>query len=421
MKVKTIIIGVVLLVGSIVGLAFIGRILNPPAQQVYVAAKEIQPGDVLGPEIVELVDVRLPATDMYFTPDDINNYEGAVFVETVHTGMFVPKVALSHEANPASSERVALALSDTDMVAMVIPVTPLTTPRGIVVGDRVSLTVSVGAATFLTGEFSNVPTPKPVTGYGSSAGATEGSMAGIPTPALPFRRGEEAAGPTPSPTAEKRIMLPITKTIVTNGRILDILHEESLAAAFNEDDGNQEPLQGDIRAVVVAVKLNVQEALSYAINNGEVRIAVVSPNADVADNGLTPGMSWDDMVSYYRMELAMWALTPQPLDDLEAPGASMYYSTVMATLFPSATPTITPTPTETVVITATATMDPDVTWTATSTMDPEVTWTPMATGEAPVEEGDIPVEDESVTEGTKPTPTETPNSVVITVVVTSAP
>jgi hypothetical protein len=327
MRLASILTGSVILVLSVLAMFVLGRFLNPAAQQVFVAAGEIQAGDYLTPERVRLVSVRLPDSAPYVTADDIERFGYAQVVEPIHAGMFIPKAALSFDGNPAAAARVSLSLADPDLAAMAIPVTPLTSPSNIVPGDRVSLNVSVGSV--------------PVMGA-SLAFNSSGSSSGNTPPLQGYPAGNNPlsvdATPQSSSTAEPRLSLPVTKNLVVSGRVLEVVREERFTAAAAPGQNPALPAErGKLQALVVAVPRGVQEALAFAIASGEVRVAVLDPNAP-DEVALTAGMSWDDLVAYFHWQRQEWLLTPQPLEQINPPGAADLLPTLMATYYPSPTP-----------------------------------------------------------------------------------
>jgi hypothetical protein len=327
MRLATILTGSFILVLSVLAMFILGRFLNPAAQQVFVAAGEIQAGEYLTPERVRLASVRLPDTAPYVTADDIERYGYAQVVEPIHDGMFIPKAALSFAGNPAAAARVSLSLADPDLAAMTIPVTPLTSPSNIVPGDRVSLNVSVGSVPLMSGSLTS-----------NSSGSNSGNLAplqGYPAGNNPF--GMDVT-PQPSSTPEPRLSLPVTKNLVVSGRVLEVVREERFTAAAVPGQNPAAPAErGKLQALVVAVPRSVQEALAFAIASGEVRVAVLDPNAP-DEVALTAGMSWDDLVAYFRWQRQEWLLTPQPLEPINPPGAADLLPTLMATYYPSPTP-----------------------------------------------------------------------------------
>ena len=345
----SIILGVLLLVVSFAGIFFIAKVVNPPAQEALVALRTIEKGESISADNATITKVLIQNINRYLNKDNIDAYRSAILIEPVLEGELIPISKLSTEANAGQVGRVALSLPK-GKVAMTIPVNPLSCPQNIVIGDVVSLNVSVGSASFLTGEFSSVPAVAPYDLSGAGAPQYAGI---IPTLQQPL------GAPTVTPTPEPRIMLPVSKTLVRFGLIVDIVYEETLQAAFSNQEGDAAQVaRGDMVAIVVSVDENVQEALTYGINNGVVQVSVLSSVTEVSESNLTPGMSWDDFVAYYRIQLYTWALTPQPLgiNEIEPPGANALIATIVATLFPTATempePTLTdyvsptPTPTE---------------------------------------------------------------------------
>lgn len=317
MKLTTILIGGLILIASIGAMLLVGRFLNPPAQQVFVAVREIQPGETLSPDMVRLANVHLPSTAAFVTAGDIDHYGYAKVVEPIHEGMFISKAALSFAENPAASNRVSLALADPNLVAMTIPVTPLTCPNDLVPGDRVSLDVSVGSANLMSGSFS---ASKSSPAENSSSGTTSSNPPGLAgTSSSPF------VTPVPTPTPEPQFSLPVTKNLVPSGRVLSVVYNETLnPAGLQSPNSSTAPqtVRGDIKAIVVAVPRSLQEALAFAIANGEVRVAVLDPNAKDDSSSLTAGMSWDDLVAYFQWQRQEWLATPRPTGPIEPPGAA---------------------------------------------------------------------------------------------------
>lgn len=143
------IIGVALVVIAFVALFLVANILNPPAQLVLVASRDIQPGERLSPELAQAVEVQLPFVDSFILESEADQFEGAVFIEAVHQNEPIHKASLVAADNPAAISRSSLALDDPHLVAFVIPVSPETAPPDIHEGDRVDITLGVGSATFL--------------------------------------------------------------------------------------------------------------------------------------------------------------------------------------------------------------------------------------------------------------------------------
>ena len=341
------IIGVALVIVAFVALFLVANIINPPAQLVLVARRDIQAGERLSPELARAVEVELPFVDSFILEGEADSFEGAVFIEAVHQNEPIHKASLVDADNPAAVSRSSLALDDPNLVAFVVPVSPETAPPDVREGDRVDLTLGVGSATFLAGSLSVVPTPNPfqprevfVGGLTESGGQTF-----LATPVQPS--GEflpiPAATVMPNPTAFPQVTLPIAKSLVRNAVVLKVVYEQRPNPGFTSE-GQSTFIRGDIQALVLAVPIEAQEIVTFALANGDVRVAVRSPLASEDDRSPTLGMSWDDLVAFFyaERELALQAIDPEA--SLTGPGASALWPTQRALHAPTATPTRTPLP-----------------------------------------------------------------------------
>jgi len=330
-----IIIGAVLVVVAIAGFYAFSLFLAPPAHEVFVAVQEMNQGDQLTPDRVQLVSVRSrESLEGYIMRDEIEQFGYGTLVEPIHVGEFVPKAAVAVEGNPAATNRVALALADPNEVVKVVPVTTLTSPEDIVPGDIVDLTLSVGSATFLTGALEVVPTASPLEAY-----RYQYYSSGVPT-VMP-----EQSVPviTPTPTGQPN-NLPITKDIVVGAKVIKVLYEVKANPNYmtgSADTHVSSTVRGDIRALVVGVPRSVVEILDYGIQNGTLRVSVRHPGSAPGKDGVSPGVSWDDLAAYFKWERQLWQLTPMP-EEVYGPGAQIVVATLQATLFP--TPTAPPQP-----------------------------------------------------------------------------
>lgn len=322
----SVLLGAGLVLVSILGFYILSRLASPPSQEVFTALRELHRGERLSPEMVAIQLVQMHDPSAYVQASEIETYGFHALVEDVHQGEFIPKAAISMESNPYVGSRVALGLDDPDKVAMVIPVDPSTAPASIVAGDRVDVTISIGSASFLSGSFAAAPSPAP-------SGGSSPALA-FPTVENPLITAQ------PSPTLELSIDLPISKTLLTGARVLAVEYQQDFNPAFSAQGSEPGLVNGDLRAIVVAIPRQLQEALAFAINNGDVRVAVADPNA-LSQDALTPGISWNDLVAYYKAQLHLFLLTPQPGNASLIPsGADALAKTVVATYLPS--PTLTP-------------------------------------------------------------------------------
>ncbi len=351
-------IGVILIVVAFAALFLVANILNPPAQLVLVARRDIQPGERLSPEVARAVEVELPFVDSFILEQEADRFEGAVFVEPVHQNEPIHKASLVDADNPAAVSRSSLALDDPNLVAFVVPVSPETAPPDVSEGDRVDLTLGVGSATFLAGSLSVVPTPNPfeprevfVGGLAESGGQlfltpVQPSGEFLPTP---------ARTPTPNPTQPPRVTLPIAKSLVRNALVLKVIYEQRPNPGFTSE-GESAFIRGDIQALVLAIPMEAQEIVTFALANGDVRVAVRSPLASEDDGSPTLGMSWDDLVAFFYAERERSLQNIDPEASLLGPGASALWPTQQALHAPTATATPSlppPSPTPTATVTAT--------------------------------------------------------------------
>ncbi len=335
-KLGPILIGVALLVVSVGALFVVGRVVNPPAQEILVALTDLEQGQFITPDRVQVVSVRMGRAQLqnYLTPQVLEQRGFNVQVATrIAAGNFLSLTSLMFEGNPAETQHAALALDDPAMVAMVIPVTPLTCPPDIKAGDVIDITVDIGSAAFMTGTFGTAPTPEPYSPYTSTR--PDIGFDAMPTIESPLSM------PIQAPTSAQVMNLPVTKT-VARATVIKVLYEVRLSGISASGGGTE---RGEVIGVVVAVPAQAQEVIGFGIHNGQVRVAILSPNA--SGDLVTAGVTWDDIVAYFRWNRELWLMDgnfSQP--NIGAPGAAVIYPTLMATYYPSPTPlpTFTPVP-----------------------------------------------------------------------------
>ena len=337
-KTIAILVGVAIFIFAIVGMFVVSRIINPPSQEVVIAVSDLTEGQMLSADVVQVVSVNMKSAQLthYLTPSILESRGYIVqVIDYVPEGNFIPLSALLFSDNPEAESQTSLGLDDPNLVAMVIPVTSLTCPPDVKPGDRVDITMDIGSASFMTGTFSSEPTSVSSSSYSSSRSNTtseNGSDASIDNPIL---------SPLPTSTSEALLSLPVTKTI-TRAEVLKIIYEVQLSGTVTGDESTE---TGEIIGIVVAVQAEAQEAISFAIHNGEVRVAILSPGAE--DKLATAGMSWEDIVDYFKWNRQLWLAGSEIMEsEIDAPGAAVLYPTLMATYYPSPTmmPTATPEP-----------------------------------------------------------------------------
>ncbi|KAA3643896.1 MAG: hypothetical protein DWQ07_17420 [Chloroflexi bacterium] len=333
---------------TIIGLVAFGAIfiviflfvnsINPPATEVYIATRDLLPGEALVLE--DLAVVAVPAQGLevsYVTEDNADLYNNTEVVNQIYAGEFIPISALLSVNNPVSLSRIALSISDPEHIAIVLPIDPETSPQNIVTGDFVDVTIAVGSGSLLAGSFDTVPEPEGVNDFYFQAQAAD--LTAIPTLESPFL-------PTPelTPTAPQPITLPVAKTVSVRARVMQV----NYLLIVQPSTTNAEPRiqRGDIQSLVLEVPRETQEIISFGVANGIVRVSVLHPNVADEEFG-TAGMSWDDMVAFFRWERDQWAAA-QPGNGIEyAPGSSSLLLTLQATQRVTSPPPIIATPTVT--------------------------------------------------------------------------
>ena len=308
-----IVLAIILMVGGFLGVLFIGQLVNPAPVPVAVAVLDIPAGTTLTADMVAIDSVHMDAKVIagLVHEGELASYIGGVVVEPIHAFQPVHKAAISVTGNPASANRLALALSDPSLIAMVVPVSVGTAPDAIVEGDYVDLNFGVGSTTAFGGMLSTAPTEAPfATGFG----------------ALDQTAPELVVAPTmsPTPTPEPLLMLPVAKTVVRSAQVLAVIREERATTVQSEPgaEARTVTVKGKVIALVVAIPREAQELLEFAIDNGTVRVALLSAQiADHSDADLPSlGMTWNDLVALVRMEREAALATGLPTN-VYGPGA----------------------------------------------------------------------------------------------------
>ena len=358
-----------MVVGFLGNLLF-GTLVNPPTTSIVVARVEIPVGTILTREMLGVDDMRLnnQVAAVLVQEADLPLIVGGMNVETIHAFQPVHLSSIVADGNPAAAGRLSLTLTDPDVVAMVVAVNSQTAPQSIVAGDYIDLNFGVGSATFLAGTLPTAPTPQPFQPLPPRpvVSATGGLILTLPAPL-------EIQAPTP--TEEPRISLPIAKTIVHTVRVLSVVYDEVPNPGYLGPDGTEPAIiQGAPIALVVAVPRDAQEIVHFALVNGSIHVALLSPrNDNEAEAGKripTLGMSWDDMVALFRLERDA-ALEDGLPEVLRGPGAAAVKATMDAVrALTEAPPLPTPTPGLDLSALATPAVEADAAATAAPTPSP---------------------------------------------------
>lgn len=298
-----IVLATALMILSIVGVVFVGQVINPPTVPVAVAVADIPVGTVLTEDLLAVDNVRVnpKVLPSLVRESELKGFVGGTVVKPINRYEFLLKSAVSAEGNPASSSRVSLALSDRSLVAMVVPVTQETSPDAIVEGDYVDLSFGVGSNAPFGNRLTTDETEQ-------SKDPFAPSFAGIVEPS-PIPLITDEFQPTPTPTVEPMLVLPVAKTVVKYAKVLTVIREERTVNTAGPLTGQQQGqprtavVKGKIIGIVVAVPREAQELLQFAIDNGVVRISVLSAEAvPDGNNPTTLGMTWNDLVALVRMD-----------------------------------------------------------------------------------------------------------------------
>jgi len=185
---------------------------------------------------------------------------------------------------------------------MVVPADEKNVSAGIASGDRVDLTYSVGQP-----PQSSLPTPMPFAGYGA-------------TPVSPRAQSGQAAVATP----DLQVGLPLAKLVFYDLTIVRVRREQKPNPAYSGQQGESPYIDGAINALELLVPRAQQELLQWSIaTGGKVAVAIVSPEAPKDQRIETFGMTWDDLLAWFKSErekrLAAVAGGEPPLPS--APGA----------------------------------------------------------------------------------------------------
>jgi hypothetical protein len=325
-NVTAIVLGFLLFVGGVVGFLVFAQLINPPTTEVVVAVVDIPAGTKLTEQMlaVDNVHVNSKVLSAIVRQSEMSQFVGSTVVEPIGQYQFVPKSALATDGNPASDRRVALALSDPSLVAMVVPVSPETAPDSIVEGDHVDLSFGVPSNTNFGDPMEKNATPVAFSGQFLQSDLT--------TP-------EPLAGTPPaSPTAPAPLLMPVAKTIVSYAKVLALIHEQNQVASGNSisSSGSQNGadvvvVPGKLIGLVVAVPRQAQEVVQFAIDNGVVRVSVLSAAVQPGDTHQpTLGMTWNDLVALMSMDRQQALANGLPTE-MYGPGAAAIQATLQPT------------------------------------------------------------------------------------------
>lgn len=308
----SVILGLILTTAAILGVVFLGSVVNPPRQRVVIANTLVQPGTVLDPGMLSVIEVEIAdeVVGTLITEAEVSNYLNHPVVEALYPNEPVRKSAISLSGNPASAYRMSLAMTDPDLVAMPVPVGVTTAPNTLQIGDRVDITFGA-----------------PGNDFGSPL-QPEATVA----PSVVMLPGESLTGevqliPTSDGAADDRLYGPFAKLVVTGAQVLDIVRETAQSQT-TDAQGRIVTVNvpGDMRAILVLVPRRAQELLQFAIDNGSVRVSLLSAQVqgtDVREPSL--GVVYNDIVALIELDRQR-AIEQGLPEQVLGPGAAMYVS-----------------------------------------------------------------------------------------------
>ncbi len=281
----TFIVGAVLTVGAFLTYLVLGNLFNPPPYQVLVVVQDVSPGETLADSMVATSAQRISGrvASGYVLAGELDQFRGALVVEPLHPGDPLTKNRLVKAGNPAAERRAALGLEDPDKVLMVVPADEKNVSAGVAAGDRIDLIYSVGQP-----PQSNVPTPPAFAGFGATP---------VP-PHVPAQPGQAIVA-----TPDLQVGLPLAKLVFYDLTVVHVRREQKPNPAYSGQQGESPYIDGAINALELLVPRAQQELLQWSIaTGGKVAVAIVSPEAPKDQRVETFGMTWDDLLAWFKSE-----------------------------------------------------------------------------------------------------------------------
>ena len=284
-------VGLLLVGGAFVGVLLFAQLTTPPTYEVAIAVQDIPAYTALqdaytnGYIALDKQSFSPSLLQVVLTPETLQAMlADGVFVETVRAGDVLNRGRIATGENAQKVRRLALALTDPQLVIKSIPVDAASTPY-IAVGDLVDLYTTLGTVR-----------------------ATELATSTVP----PLPVGVTPAPPTPEPLPDYEaltqpvtvtLQLPVTKRVVAGAIVVRVNHEQIANPQYGAvtTDGQQPApfIAGPVVGVDVLVPETTAESLDWAVFNGKMSLAVRPAiwRATVAAGQAlpeTPGFAWED-------------------------------------------------------------------------------------------------------------------------------
>lgn len=319
-------IGILLAGLAFVGFLVLGGLMAPAPYSVVVAVQNIPAYSTLDPNAfgVDAQRVNGQVARTLVLREEMDQYAGGFVLENIQAGEPLRKSAIVAPGNPQAIDRLALAMTDPDKVALVIPMDAKNAPAQIVAGDWVDVVVGLAPGNISAGSnstFSSLllpPTPaSPILPFGPSPTGTSRSFA-IPTSTAPQASPATSVGNV----GANEMNLPADKVVIQNVSVLAVHFQQVPNPAFTGSGagfGQTQPsqsaapsayIQGDIQSVTVLVPRSSVELLTFGIDNGRVHLILLpAKSAQAATGAQSPtfGITFNDVLAWMMRERSLIA------------------------------------------------------------------------------------------------------------------
>ena len=318
-------LGILLAGLAFVGFLLLGGVMAPPPYSVVIAVQDIPAYSVLdsGALGVDAQRINNQVAHSLILRDEIDAYVGGFVIQNIHAGEPLRKSAIVATDNPEAASRLALAMTDPDKVAMVIPVDAKTAPGQIMPTDWVDLVVGLAPGNISAGSsttFANMLSPTPL------ALALPAAPSFGPTPSVALR-----ANPTPVLSANAAMTstgvvaagemnLPADKVVIQNVPVLAVRFQQVPNPTFTGSGGSfgqtssspgMSPpayIQGDIQSVTVLIPRSSVELVTFGADNGRVHLVLLPAQTAQQANGAqspTFGVTFNDVLAWMMRERSL--------------------------------------------------------------------------------------------------------------------
>lgn len=322
LKSATFLIGILLAVGAFIGYLLLGNFLAPPPATVVVALRDIPPftpldANMLGVDAQQL-NGQVLAT--LIQKNELDEYLGGFVTTPIFAGEPLRKSAIVMAGNPLASKRLALALTDSNRVAAVIPVNAETSPSQLVTGDYVDLVISMAPGNLASNNSNNFG--EILSGQNSTQANFGFGPSAVITPTQTTFQSSFilSSGIISAPLTGDVMNLPVTKAVIRSVPVLAVSFEQTpnptYASAGFGDDSKAPPqpayVEGEIKSITVSIPRDSAELLNFGIDNGKVHVLLLPLEQGQTEfvaqkNNSTLGVSWNDVLAFMireRQELA---------------------------------------------------------------------------------------------------------------------